>query len=128
MSRQFPCLLAILTFALLAQTESASAQVTAPRVLSASPNRMATLEEQLTNRLRATSEQQKAFIRFLVKQVRDGRLDAKLVVAVERKALLRNRLFPFPFFERAIRFEASKRRVMLPPVQRFATTKRVAPR
>ncbi len=102
---------------------SADAQITVPTKLSAVPDRTATLEDRLTNRLRATSDQQKAYIKFVVKQIRDEKLDTKLVVAIEQKAIARNRYFPFPFFERAMRYEAAKRNVILPPIQRFATTK-----
>lgn len=102
---------------------TADAQITAPRSLSATPDPIATLEEQLINRLRATSNEQRAYIKFVIKQVREQRLDLRLVVAIEKKALRRNRFFPFPFFERAMRFEAAKRNVALPPVQQFATTK-----
>ena len=102
---------------------SAQAQITQPRTLSASTDRFANLEEQLTNRLRAVSEEQQAYVRFVVKKVREGKLETRLVVAVERYAIRRNQHFPFPFFERAMRFEASKRRVALPSVQQFASTR-----
>ena len=94
----------------------ADAQITTPRVFSESGTRTANLEEQLTNRLRAISPQQRDYVRFIVRQVQLNRLDLKLVVAVERYALRRNPQYPFPFFERAIRFEASKRGVALPTV------------
>jgi hypothetical protein len=41
---------------------------------------------------------------------------------VESYAVRRNRYFPFPFFERAMQFEAAKRKIALPAVERFATT------
>ena len=106
---------------------SADAQITAPRILSAQNDRFATLDEQLTNRLRATADDQKAYIDFVVKQVRKKRLDLRLVVAVERYALRRNRHFPFPYFERALRYEAAKRGVALPTVRQFASTKLTGP-
>ncbi len=122
MSRRFIAVATVLlTFA--GFCESASAQITPPRVLSATPNRIATLQEQLNNQLRATSQQQRAYIAFLVQQIRRGRLDPKLIVAIKQKAVARNRYFPFPFFERAIRFEAAKRNVILPPLQQFATAR-----
>ena len=101
----------------------AHAQITAPRSLSASTNRLATLEEQLTNRLRATRQDQIAYVKFVVEKVRVGKLDTKLVVAVEKYALRRNPHYPFPYFERALRFEAGKRGVPLPTVKQFASTK-----
>ena len=106
---------------------SAGAQITPPRVLSAQVDRFATLEEQLTNRLRATSQDQRDYVKFVVKQVRESKLDAKLVVAIERYALRRNPHLPFLFFERALRFEAKKRGVTLPTVKQFASTKSPGP-
>lgn len=99
------------------------AQVTERRSLSASTDRFANLEEQLTNRLRAVANDQRAFIKYVTNKVREGSLDASLVVAVERYALKRNAALPFLFFERAIRYEAKKRGVMLPAVRQFATTR-----
>jgi hypothetical protein len=122
MPRPFiPIVLAL--FAAAGFDSVADAQVTMPRILSATPKRTATLEEQLVNRLRATQDQQKAYIKFLVKQVNENKLDTRLVLAIEKKALQRNPYYPFPFFERAMRFEAKKRNVILPPVQLFATTR-----
>ncbi|GAA5505281.1 hypothetical protein [Novipirellula caenicola] len=103
-------------------TQSATAQVTVPRVLSAATDRSATLEEQLTNRLRATSEEQRAYLRFVVLKVKEGKLDLRLVVAVERYALRRRPDFPFPFFERAMKVQAAKYGVVMPPVKTFAST------
>ena len=116
-----PIFIAMITVAAVAG--SADAQVTEPRTLSATPPRVATLEEILVNKLRATRNDQKAYIKFLVRQVDNGKLEAKLVLAIGKKAIRRNRYYPFPYFERAMRFEANKREVFLPPVQQFATTK-----
>jgi hypothetical protein len=99
----------------------APGQITPPRTLSAQGDRFTTLEEQLTNRLRATADDQRGYIKFVVEQVRQGRLDLSLVVAVERYALRRNPDFPFPFFDRALRHEGAKRGVVLPPVRDFAS-------
>ena len=101
----------------------AEAQITAPRSLSASVDRYATLEEQLVNRLRATAEDQRNYLTFVVQKVREGRLDLKLVVGIERYALRRNPSLPFLFFERALKYEAGKRGVVLPPVRQFATAR-----
>jgi acyl carrier protein phosphodiesterase len=109
-----------------ASAPPAEAQITVPRTLSATPDRFVTLEEQLINRLRATTEQQQAFVRYVVEQVRKERLERRLVLAIERYALKRNRFLPFNFFERALRFEASRRGVNLPPVQQFVTTASVS--
>ena len=116
-----PFVIAVIVSAALAT--SADAQVTVQRKLTATPDRTATLEEQLVNRLRATSDQQRAYIKFLVKQVNEEKLPASLVLAIQKKALQRNRYFPFPFFERAMQFEAAKRGVALPLVQHYATTR-----
>jgi hypothetical protein len=102
---------------------SVGAQITPPRVLSAQVDRLANLEEQLTNRLRATAEDQRNYIKFVVTQVRESKLDIKLVVAVERYARRRHPRLPFLFFERALRYEANKRGVTLPSVRQFASTK-----
>jgi hypothetical protein len=99
----------------------ANAQITTPRVITDPTNRTANLEEQLTNRLRAITVEQRNYIRFIIEQVELNKLDVKLVVAIERYALRRNPQFPFPFFERAIRYEAAKRGVSLPTVQQFSS-------
>jgi len=88
---------------------------------------MANLQEQLINRLRAVDDDQQAFIKFIVKQVETGKLDVKLIVAVERYALKRNRSLPFPYFERAIRYLAEKRGLTVPSVRQFATTRSSTP-
>lgn len=102
---------------------SASAQITPPRVLSATIDRYATLEEQLTNRLKATADDQRNYIKFVVQQVKDEKLELRLVLAVERYARRRNPRLPFLFFERALRYEAAKRGVALPSVRQFASTR-----
>ncbi len=111
----------IALFASLAISGSANAQITAPKSSAVPPGRYATLEEQLINRLHATANEQKAYLQYLVKLVRAGKLETRLVLAIERKSLRRNRRFPFPFFERAMRYEAAKRQVKLPLVQKFVT-------
>ena len=102
-------------------------QITSPRVLSSSRSTSATLEEQLLNRLKATRDDQRAYIKHVVAMTTAGKLDRKLVIAVERYALRRNAKYPFPFFERALKYEAAKRRVQLPTVRNFASTRPSAP-
>ncbi len=102
-------------------------QITSPRVLSSSRSTSATLEEQLLNRLKATRDDQRAYVKHVVALTKTGKLDRKLVVAVERYALRRNAVYPFPFFERALKYEAAKRRVQLPTVRNFASTRPSAP-
>jgi hypothetical protein len=104
-------------------TQSVDAQITEPRKLSASLDRYANLTELLTNRLRAFDLEKQGYVAMVVKKVREGKLDVKLVLAIQRYAIGRNPEFPFPFFERALRFEAGKRGVQLPTVRQFASTK-----
>lgn len=98
---------------------AASAQITGP----APRSRTATLKQQLTNRLRATTDERKQFVNEVVRRVDAGDLDIRLVVAIERYSIRRYAKFPFPFFERAMRFEAGKRGVVLPSVRTFVTTR-----
>ena len=106
----------------LSGSNNASAQITASRTLSSDIDPVARLEEQLINRLHATTDAQRAYIRSVVKLVDDRRLQLELVVAIERYALRRNQRYAFPFFERALRFEASKRGVALNSVRHFQST------
>ena len=116
----------VLGFALLG-TSVVVAQITSPRILSAGPNVSANLEEQLVNRLRATREDQRAYIKYVVALTKNKKLETRLVVAVERYAIRRNSHYPFPFFERALKYEARKRGMSLPTVQNFASTRPTAP-
>lgn len=120
-----PFRLAVMPFIFLAvmPARQVEAQISITRPASAGIQRTVTLEDQLINRLRATTGEQQAFIRFVTARVREEQLDRGLVLAIERYALNRNRTLPFNYFERAIRFEASRRGLDLPPVQQFATTK-----
>jgi len=45
------------------------------------------------------------------------------LIAIQRYAMRRNPQFPFPYFERAMRFEAEKVGIDLPPVQLLAGSK-----
>lgn len=120
--RRLPAIVFAAAVALsLTNGNSAQAQITVSRSFSGTAQ--STLEEQLINRLRATGLDQQNYLRFVVQKVQQGALDQKLVVAIERYALRRNPEFPFPFFERALRFEATKRRVALPSVRQFASTR-----
>ena len=101
----------------------AAAQITGTRVLSAEQDRLATLQEQLVNRLRATRNDQKGYLSHVIRLVRQGKVDRGLVIALERYALRRNPSYPFPFFERAMKYECGKRGVSLPPVKQFANTR-----
>ncbi len=100
---------------------SAQAQVTTPPLL-AQQDFVASLEDQLIYRLRATDEQQRAYIRRVTALVRSGELESRLVVAIYRYSLQRYPQYPFPYFERAMRYEAGKRGVSLPAVHLIART------
>lgn len=115
--------IAILAMLPLLLLVPAQAQITTTRSSAATIDRYVTLENQLKTRLRATQQDQIDYIKFVVKQVREGKLDIKLVVAIERYARRRSPHFPFLYFERALRFEAGKRGVTLPTVKQFASTK-----
>lgn len=99
----------------------ASAQITPSRSMSGTTP-VATLEEQLTNRLRATTDTQAEYIRLVVKLVDEKKLEARLVIAVEQYALRKNPRYPFPYFERALRYESAKRGVVLVPLRHFQST------
>ena len=117
---------ALLGFA-LSDAPALVAQITSHRVLSGRPNASANLEEQLVNRLRATRDDQRAYIKYVVALTKNRKLETRLVVAVERYAMRRNSHYPFPFFERALMYEAKKRGMTLPTVQHFASTRPSAP-
>lgn len=102
--------------------ESASAQITPSRSLSGGTAPVATLDEQLINRLRATTDVQADYIRQIVKLVDEKKLESRLVIAVERYALRRNPRYPFPYFERALRYESAKRGVILVPLRHYQST------
>ncbi len=96
------------------------AQIGGSPLEQASGTRVATLEQRLINQLRATTEDRQAYVRIVVGLTQTGHLDEKLVVAVQRYAMGKNPVFPFPYFERAMRHEAGKRGIDLPPVQLLA--------
>jgi len=113
--------------AVLTATPSVVGQITSPRILSSGRSNSANLEEQLINRLRATRDDQRAYVKHVVALTKTGKLERRLLVAVERYAIRRNSQYPFPFFERALKYEAAKRRVQLPTVKNFASTRPSAP-
>ena len=95
-------------------SDTANAQITAPRVLSGTVTRRATIDEYLINRLRATTEDQKDYVREVVRLCHDGRLELRLILALQRRARVSMPHFPLPVFERTLRAEAGKRRVVVP--------------
>ena len=121
--RQAAFLVACVTFVSAQQVSTAQAQITDKAALPVTGNRVATLEEQLINQLRATTEDRKAYIRLVVQLVNSGQFEQRYLLAIERYAIRKNPQFPFPYFERAMRFEADKRGIELPPVQLLAGSK-----
>mgnify|MGYP001350173221 CR=1 FL=1 len=101
---------------------AAYGQITAPRVTSANGPQVATLEEQLINRLRATTEEQQAYIRLIVTKTEQGQFDQGRILAIERYSIKKNPRFPFPYFERVMQFESQRTGVYLPPVRLLAGT------
>ncbi|TVQ02692.1 MAG: hypothetical protein EA381_02745 [Planctomycetaceae bacterium] len=99
---------------------SARAQLTTPIGQGVGGNQVATLDQQLINRLRATTEDRQAYIRLVVRKTETGELDRARVLAMERFAIKQNPRFPFPFFERAMKFESERVGVFLPPVRLLA--------
>ncbi|WP_164100742.1 hypothetical protein [Candidatus Laterigemmans baculatus] len=89
--------------------------------------RLPTLRQTLTNNLRATAFEQQEFLRRVEVSVDHGQLDRRLVLALMRYSQRRNPGYPFPYFERALRFEAAKRGVHLPSVAVIASTALPAP-
>ena len=87
-----------------------------------SQGRVVRLEDQLTFGLHATRADQRNFLRKVAEGVEKGNLERARVNAVYKWALLRNDRYPFPYFERAIRLEANKKNVTLPPVQLIITS------
>ena len=116
---------AMVGFAVLASASTSHAQLTTRRVTSATENKVATLDEQIINQLRATTEDRKAFIRMVVLLVDQERFEKGHLIAIQRYAMRRNPDFPFPYFERAMRFEAEKVGITLPPVQLLAGSKSI---
>lgn len=100
-------------------TVTSQAQIAPPRIQTQDTDRLDNLQDQLINRLRATTIPQQDYIRRLVQLVRDGKLQERLVRAIERKSLGRRPAFPFPYFEQAIKYEATKRGVIVLTVREF---------
>ncbi|MCC9645091.1 hypothetical protein LOC71_22665 [Rhodopirellula sp. JC740] len=110
----------IATFSLSLLTASAAqAQIIPSNNLSGQGDSTARLYERLVNRLHATTQPQQDYLQNIVQKVNDRKLDLRLVVAVERYAIRRNQHYPFPFFERALKYEAGKRGITLPSIKLF---------
>jgi len=103
-----------------ALASSASAQITTPTNRGHGGTQTVSLEDQLINRLKATTEDRQAYIRLVVQRVDAGIIDKGRVLAFERYAIRKNPHFPFPVFERAMRAEANRLDIYLPPVKLLA--------
>jgi hypothetical protein len=79
------------------------------------------LEDQLVVGLRATRADQRIFLRKVAEFVEKGNFDHARVLAIFEWARQRNDRFPFPYFERAMRFDSKRANVTLPSVQLIAT-------
>lgn len=95
---------------------SGQAQIAAP----ATRGSVATLSDQLINRLRATTEDRQLFLRLIAAKTEVGQFERGRVLAFERYAMRKNERFPFPHFERAMRAESRRLGVYLPPVELMA--------
>lgn len=95
----------------------AQAQITPPAGLSVTQRQEASLTEFLINRLRATSTDQRSYVTEVVRLVDQGRLERRLILALERYAKRKSPYFPLPVFERALKVEATKRGVTVPLIQ-----------
>lgn len=120
-------LLAVLVLAHWVFTATASAQITPSRSTSTAGPKVATLEEVLINRLRATTEDRQQYIRLVVAKVDQGVFDRGRILAIERYAISKNPQLPFPYFERVMRLEAERNGVYLPPVRLLAGVRHFGP-
>ncbi|MCC9599284.1 hypothetical protein LOC67_01835 [Stieleria sp. JC731] len=105
---------------MLGLASTASAQVSLfPQNVPVSPaqRKAPSLEEYLVSRLRATSEDQRNYVHAIVQLIEQGRLEKKLVLALERRSRGKNPVFPLPVFERTLRFEAARRHITVPTIQ-----------
>lgn len=111
----------VLTFVVTAtMMVNSRGEITPDRNSAVHNSVIANLERQLTVRLKATTEDRKAYIRRLVRLVKDGKVELKLVLGLERVAIRRRAAFPFLFFEKAMKVEAGKRGVSVPTVKEYA--------
>jgi hypothetical protein len=115
-------LLVVMMLVQLVLAGSASAQISPSRAAGVPGPKVATLEEVLINRLRATTEDRQHYIRLIVAKVDQGVFDRGRILAIERYAIGKNPQFPFPYFERAMRAEAERAGVHLPPVRLLASS------
>lgn len=113
-------LAALLLMAFLGQSEAAGQIV---RDTPKGGNQVASLPEILVNKLKATRVDQQAFIVAVSQQTEAGNFEKGFVLAAMRYAIEKNPRFPFPYFERVVRFEGNKRRITLPNVEIILSTR-----
>lgn len=95
----------------------ASAEIPISNGGSVVPSKAPSLSDYLISQLRATTADQRSYVREIVKLVEKGKLEKRLVLALERYARRKSPYFPLPVFERALRVEAGKRGVAVPMIQ-----------
>lgn len=103
----------------VADAPSAQAQITTRTQLGTQGDSTAKLYERLVNRLHATTQPQQDYLLEITKRVNERKLDLRLVVAIERYSIRRDSHYPFPFFERALKYEAAKRGITLPSIKLY---------
>lgn len=110
------CLLASL-LVLVAFSTEASAQIGLGNGVTVVAPQGASLSDFLISRLRATTTDQRDYVREIVKLVEQNKLEKRIVLALERYARRKSPYFPLPVYERALRVEAAKRGVAVPTIQ-----------
>ncbi len=121
---EYPRILTVMVvlLACAVTTENAAhAQITRP-ITPRGGNQTASLYDILVSNLKATTPDQQTFLVRVVEETNNKRLDQGLALAVMRYAQHKHSAYPFPYFERAIRVEAAKRRVSLPAISVVVTT------
>lgn len=119
MNRQLSCCLRALVLLplLVCLADSGQAQTTVSNRSAVVATKGPSLEDYLISRLRATTTDQKSYVREIVKLVDQGRLEKRTVIAMERYARRKSPFFPLPAYERALRVEAAKRGVAVPTLK-----------
>ncbi|OYP33829.1 hypothetical protein [Rhodopirellula sp. MGV] len=110
---------AAIAFVLISSTAVQAQTTIYPGNLPPTPaqSKAPSLEDYLASRLRAASEDQRSYVHEIVRLIEQGRLDKKLVLALERRSRGKNPVFPLPVFERTLRFEAARRHINVPTIQ-----------
>ncbi len=96
---------------------SAAAQTGITNSTVVVPTQGAALDDYLISRLRATTDDQRQYVREIVKLVDQNKLEKRVVLALERYARRKSPYFPLPVYERALRVEGFKRGVTVPTLK-----------